>query len=30
VQQGGDFSQPQGTIDLQNQLYPGSMNNLAG
>jgi len=24
----GDFNQPQGTIDLQNQLYPGSMNNL--
>jgi type IV secretory pathway VirB4 component len=27
--QQGDFSQPQGTIDLQNQLYPGSMNNLS-
>jgi type IV secretory pathway VirB4 component len=28
-QQGiGDFSQPQGTIDLQNQLMPGSTNNL--
>jgi type IV secretory pathway VirB4 component len=24
----GDFNQPQGTIDLQNQLYPGSTNNL--
>jgi len=29
MQQGGDFNQPQGTIDLQNQLYPGSTNNLA-
>jgi len=26
--QTGDFNQPQGTIDLQNQLYPGSANNL--
>ncbi len=26
--QQGDFNQPQGTIDLQNQLYPGSTNNL--
>jgi len=26
--QGGDFNQPQGTIDLQNQLYPGSTNKL--
>ncbi len=25
----GDMSQPQGTIDLQNQLYPGSTNNLS-
>lgn len=25
----GDFSQPQGTIDLSNQLYPGSTNNLS-
>ncbi len=25
----GDFSEPQGTIDLSNQLYPGSMNNLS-
>ncbi len=25
----GDLNQPQGTIDLQNQLYPGSMNNLS-
>lgn len=24
----GDFNQPQGTIDLQNQLYPGSANNF--
>lgn len=24
----GDMTQPQGTIDLQNQLYPGSTNNL--
>ncbi len=24
----GEMSQPQGTIDLQNQLYPGSANNL--
>ncbi len=24
----GDMAQPQGTIDLQNQLYPGSTNNL--
>jgi type IV secretory pathway VirB4 component len=23
--QSGDFSQPQGTIDLQNRLYPGSV-----
>ena len=29
MQQGGDFNQPQGTIDLQNQLYPGSTNNLS-
>lgn len=28
MQQGGDFNQPQGTIDLQNQLMPGSANNL--
>lgn len=28
IQQGGDFNQPQGTIDLQNQLMPGSMNNF--
>ena len=27
--QQGELSQPQGTIDLQNQLYPGSTNNLA-
>ena len=27
--QQGDLSQPQGTIDLQNQLMPGSTNNLA-
>ncbi len=27
--QQGDFAQPQGTIDLQNQLYPGSTNNFA-
>ncbi|HSX06247.1 MAG TPA: DUF87 domain-containing protein [Candidatus Saccharimonadia bacterium] len=26
--QSGELSQPQGTIDLQNQLYPGSINNL--
>lgn len=26
--QQGELSQPQGTIDLQNQLYPGSTNNL--
>lgn len=26
--QQGDMTQPQGTIDLQNQLYPGSTNNL--
>ncbi len=25
----GDMNQPQGTIDLQNQLYPGSTNNLS-
>ena len=25
----GDFNQPQGTIDLSNQLYPGSTNNLS-
>lgn len=25
----GEFNQPQGTIDLSNQLYPGSMNNLS-
>lgn len=25
----GDLNQPQGTIDLQNQLYPGSMNSLS-
>ena len=25
----GDMAQPQGTIDLGNQLYPGSMNNLS-
>ena len=29
MQQGGDFNQPQGTIDLQNQLMPGSTNNLS-
>lgn len=29
MQQGGEFNQPQGTIDLQNQLMPGSMNNLS-
>ena len=29
MQQGGSFDQPQGTIDLKNQLYPGSMNNLS-
>ena len=23
IEQGGEFNQPQGTIDLQNQLYPG-------
>ena len=28
MQQGGEFNQPQGTIDLQNQLYPGSTNRL--
>lgn len=28
MQQQGEFSQPQGTIDLNNQLYPGSTNNL--
>jgi len=28
MQRGGDLNQPQGTIDLQNQLYPGSTNNL--
>ncbi|MEJ0072797.1 MAG: DUF87 domain-containing protein [Candidatus Saccharibacteria bacterium] len=28
-QQGGDFNQPSGTIDLQNQLTPGSANNLS-
>jgi type IV secretory pathway VirB4 component len=27
-QQGGDFNQPTGTIDLQNQLMPGSTNNF--
>jgi type IV secretory pathway VirB4 component len=27
--QQGDMAQNQGTIDLQNQLYPGSMNNLS-
>ncbi|MFA5004371.1 MAG: conjugal transfer protein TraC [Candidatus Saccharimonadales bacterium] len=27
--QQGDINQPQGTIDLQNQLYPGSANNLS-
>ncbi len=27
--QQGDMAQPQGTIDLQNQLYPGSTNNLS-
>jgi hypothetical protein len=26
--QQGEIDQPQGTIDLQNQLYPGSTNNL--
>jgi len=25
----GEFNQPQGTIDLSNQLYPGSTNNLS-
>lgn len=25
----GEFNQPQGTIDLKNQLYPGSTNNLS-
>ena len=25
----GELDQPQGTIDLQNQLYPGSTNNLS-
>jgi len=29
MQQGGDFNQPTGTIDLQNQLMPGSTNNLS-
>jgi conjugal transfer ATP-binding protein TraC len=29
IQQQGAMSQPQGTIDLQNQLYPGSTNNLS-
>ncbi|HSX36490.1 MAG TPA: DUF87 domain-containing protein [Patescibacteria group bacterium] len=29
MEQGGEFNQPQGTIDLKNQLYPGSTNNLA-
>lgn len=29
MQQGGDFNQPAGTIDLQNQLMPGSMNRLS-
>jgi len=29
MQQGGDLNQPTGTIDLQNQLMPGSMNNLS-
>jgi type IV secretory pathway VirB4 component len=29
MQQGGDFNQPQGTIDLKNQLMPGSTNNLS-
>lgn len=29
MQRGGDLNQPQGTIDLQNQLYPGSTNNLS-
>ncbi|HSX15591.1 MAG TPA: ATP-binding protein [Candidatus Saccharimonadales bacterium] len=28
-QGGGDFGQPAGTIDLQNQLMPGSTNNLS-
>jgi len=28
MQQGGEFNQPTGTIDLQNQLMPGSVNNL--
>ncbi len=28
LQQGGDLKQPQGTIDLQNQLTPGSYNNF--
>lgn len=27
--QQGDMNQPQGTIDLQNQLFPGSANNLS-
>ncbi|MEO6760846.1 MAG: DUF87 domain-containing protein [Candidatus Saccharimonadales bacterium] len=27
--QQGDLNKPQGTIDLQNQLYPGSTNNLS-
>ena len=29
MQQSGDFTQVQGTIDLQNQLMPGSTNNLS-
>jgi len=29
MQQAGDFNQPTGTIDLQNQLTPGSMNHLS-
>jgi hypothetical protein len=29
IQQGGNFGQPQGTIDLQNQLMPGSTNNFS-
>ncbi|HSX43008.1 MAG TPA: DUF87 domain-containing protein [Candidatus Saccharimonadales bacterium] len=28
MQRGGELNQPQGTIDLQNQLTPGSMNNF--
>ena len=27
--QQGEMDKPQGTIDLQNQLYPGSTNNLS-